>query len=411
VLRLESYLHRETLVDIIRRWMVNEPRPADVLQLKTIINLNSYVARIWLDRIARRVLGHLYGTRPVRVPLRNKGQLKDFVVDHPTYANARIEEMVARYRRFPEDFYRSSPIDGWMYTLGDRDAAHIVGTCRIKLFHRIAEKGARRIVDFVLQRIRRSADVLAEQRAKALGVPHAELQTSREVMQEEFAHAERRVIKSIKNGAIAPDLPPMRIPDVAGIKIIQEEDDFPTLLEAIHAGAGCRVVESERHTGNYNAINLRVEHEVPKDWLRTMPPRGPYRDIMLYRGMDPDELDAAYEAFLDRAESTVGLEIIASTFEEYLESEVGRSMHEERVLEQRTYREYNSHLAVNVRYLMSWIFQLCRGPGMPEVDDIPVKLWVKYMPEAYDRLARAVFVADDAFFYAVDELPSASQPG
>ena len=57
---------------------------------------------------------------------------------------------------------------------------------------------------------------------------------------------------------------------------------------------------------------------------------------------------------------------------------------------------------------MSWVFMLCRGPGMPKVDDVPIKLWVKYMPDTYERLMRDVFVSEDMFFTAVPNLPSAA---
>ena len=49
MLYLESFVHRVRLAEIVSRWMVNQPKPTDVQELKTILNFNSYIARIWAD--------------------------------------------------------------------------------------------------------------------------------------------------------------------------------------------------------------------------------------------------------------------------------------------------------------------------------------------------------------------------
>jgi len=94
----------------------------------------------------------------------------------------------------------------------------------------------------------------------------------------------------------------------------------------------------------------------------------------------------------------VMLEIIVSTFEEYLESEIGRSMHEERVRSQRSHPEYNGHLATNTRYFMQYLLGLCRGAGMPEITNVPIKLWARYMPETIELLIRRLCLPDRLFF-------------
>ena len=182
MLYLESFLHRVSLAEIVSRWMVNQPRPRDVQQLKTIVNFNSYVARIWVDRLARELLEGLYSKRAARFVARNKGQLKDFVVRHPLYVNPRIEQMLHRYSRYPEDFYRETPFDGCVYYNRENGDPMFVGATRIKRFRRIAEKGSRRIVDFLFDRIREHADDLASERAAGLGIPKEHLITSPEMM-------------------------------------------------------------------------------------------------------------------------------------------------------------------------------------------------------------------------------------
>ena len=79
-------------------------------------------------------------------------------------------------------------------------------------------------------------------------------------------------------------------------------------------------------------------------------------------------------------------------------------MHEERILTQRANREYNSHLATNIRYLMNYMLTLCLAPSSPEYEDVPIKLWVKYMPDTIDCLIRNLYhVPSDSSFDAPNE--------
>jgi malate synthase len=408
MLLLGSFLHRQRLAEIITRWMINQPRVGDVRTLKWIVNFNSYLVRVWLDEFARSVLHNVHGVVPTRVRMSTTGQVKDFAVEHPTYTNARIEQMRERYVKFPEDFYRETPIDGgyWLVPVGE--APHLVGCTRIKRFRRIAEKGSRRIVEFMLQRIRANADALAEQRARDRGIAKSQLLTPPEEQAAEFAHAERRVLKSIKRGTIRSELPNSEIPDVAGLKIIVEPSERTRVLDAIVAANTCTILETEDHRGTYNATNLRVAYRVPREMLTRCVPQGEYARVLTSRGIDPNTLDTDYRQFLETGEERVNLEVIVSSFQEYLEAEIGRAMHEERVLAQRSNRQYNAHLATNVRYLMDYIFALCRAPGTFELEDVPIKLWVRYMPDTMERLDRQLLDGHAPFFDTIATPPTAS---
>ena len=391
MLYLESFVHRVKLAEIVSRWMVDQPRPHDVRQLKTIVNFNSYIARIWVDHLIGRLLRQMHGSKPLSFPARNKGQLKDFVVANPNCTSRRIDEMIARYRRFPEDFYRETPFDGRVYFNMDSGRPTFVGSTRIKRFRRVAEKGSRRIVDYMFDRILRHADDLAEERADSLGIPKHLLITSPEEMEDEFRHAERRLIKSIKMRTIQSEMPVLAIPDVVGIKIITEEKNRESLLDALGSDPAHKLLEEERHSGSYNAINLRVAHILPRDLLRAHPPSGDFLHILQARGFDPATVDDQYQRFLDEAEDHVLLEIIVSNFQEFMESEIGRSMHEERVLSQRAASDYHSPLATSVRYLMDYMFTLCLAPEQAPQAEVPIKLWGKYMPDTMDHLMRDLF--------------------
>lgn len=406
MLLLESFVHRDRLAGIIARWMVNRPRPGDVADLKRIVNFNLYIARIWGDHLAKMLLRELYGDeQPCWHAINSKGQLKDFAVSHLTLTNPRIEEMCARYRRYPEDYYREAPIDGGFYTVMAGSEPRLAGALRIKRFRRIAEKGARRIIDFMLQRIRASADALADERARALGVPRQQLSTPPDVMTDEFLHAERRVIKSIKQGSIHSELPVTAIPDAVGMKLIEEDQAFPHLMAALSRDGVCRIVDQERHTGHYNAVNLQVDYALPKELLLAHPPAGRYLEVLRFRGLDAAELPRLYREFVELAEPSARVEVIVTTFQEFLESEIGRGMHEERVLQQRAHPDYRGHLATNVRYLLDFILGLCRSPWQGELDDVPIKLWVRYMPDTYEQFVRQLYLPDAFFFDKLAEEP------
>ena len=399
MLYLESFVHRVKLAEIVSRWMVNQPEPGDVEQLKTIVNFNSYIARIWVDRLAKRMFWGMHGKLPRSFGARSKGQLKDFAVEHPTYITPRIAQMVTKYNKFPEDFYRETPMDGRVYFNLDQGTTRYVGSTRNKRFRRVAEKGSRRIVEYMFERIRGHADDLAEERAQALGIPKNLMITSPEEMEDEFRHAERRLIKSIKKRTIQSEMPVLAIPDVVGIKVIAEASEYQQVLDVLDADPGFKLLEAERHSGTYNAVNLRVAHMLPRDLLRSRPPSDDFLRILTARGFDAATVEEQYLDFIEQAEDHVLLEVIVCDFEEFMESEIGRAMHEDRVLAQRADNEYRAHLATSVRYLMDYMFTLCIAPVQPPVTDVPIKLWVKYMPDTMDNLVRGLFgVPVDASF-------------
>lgn len=394
MLYLESFVHRVQLAEVVSRWVVNQPMPEDVRTLKEIVNFNSYTARVWADELATSLLRDVYGDTPKSFLCKTKGELKDFVASsRPRYRNQRIEQIFRNYREFPEDYYRDTPYDGRVYYLEGQggEAPTYVGSTRLKRFRRIAEKGSRRIVDYLFERIRANADALAEERARRLGIPKHQLITPMEEQVAEFAHAERRLLRMIRQGSIQAEFPILSIPDAVGIKIITEGNQYERLVDSLHRSSACNLLEVEQHSGRYNAINLRVAYTIPRELLRKRPPNDAALEVLSFRGIDPATVPQRYAHFLDTAEDHVLLEIIVSDYQEFLESEIGRSMHEDRIFDQRSNDEYKSHLGMNVLYLMDYILSLCLSPQTGEVDEVPIKIWVKYMPDTMDRLFRRLF--------------------
>lgn len=404
MLRIDSFMHRDELAALLTRWMVDRPQAGDVRRLKEIVNFNLYAARIWIDILARNLLRDLHHQKPRWLIAHSKGVFKDFAVDHLTYSSPRIEQMIAHYRRFPEDYYRESPIDGGLYTISSQQSDLLAACMRVKRFRRIAEKGGRYMVDYLLQKIRAGAEDLADKRAREQGTSREMLSSTPQQMAEEFAHAERRLIKSIREGSITQDLPVLGIPDVVGLKIILENQRYPELLDLLKTN-NCRIEETEFHSGQYNAINLRVRYQLPRQTLLDRPPSGSYLRLLQHRGFDPELVVKTYQTFIRDAEDSIQVEIIVSSFEEYLESEIGRGMHEERVLKQRRHPEYNGHLSANIRYWMEYVLSLCRARTMADLSELPIKLWGRYMPDTIEQLVRRLHMSDEQFFDTVPELP------
>jgi hypothetical protein len=327
MLYLESFVHRVQLAEVVSRWVVNKPEPNDVRTLKEIVNFNSYIARIWVDELAKQLLHDVYGENPQSFVCKTKGELKDFIVGSKIRNDSeRIEVLFNHYKRFPEDFYRDTPYDGRAYFIPETDGKLYVGSTRLKRFRRIAEKGSRRIVDYLFERIRANADALAEERARRLGIPKHQLITPKEEQVAEFMHAERRLLKMIRQRTIQAEFPILSIPDAVGIKVLSENDQYERLVDALHQSDRCNLLEVEQHTGRYNAINLRVAYSIPRDLLAQRPPSGAALHVFALRGFEPETVAQRYQHFLETAEDHVLLEIIVSNYMEFLESELGRSM-------------------------------------------------------------------------------------
>jgi hypothetical protein len=127
---LGSFLHHEELAAIVGRAIEDRLRPDDAPRLKVILNLNAYVVRIYSNWFAERLFRNVLGEGVQSRPARTKGELKDLIVANPPYASGRVRELIARYRRYPEDYYRETPYEGRVFTTGE--PPRYAGSRRIK---------------------------------------------------------------------------------------------------------------------------------------------------------------------------------------------------------------------------------------------------------------------------------------
>ncbi len=387
---LGSMLHREELADILGRAIEDRLEPDDPTRLKQIVNLNSYAMRAWSTHFATHLFRAVRGPDVQTMMVRTKGELKDLLVAYPHYLTPRIEALIARYRRFPEDFYRETPYEGLLFVQGD--PPRYVGSRRIKRVRRVAEKCARRLIDYLFDEIRRRADELAEERARHHGIPKELLITPPEEMAAEFQHAERRVLKSIRQGQFVATMPQFFIDDVVGIRVLVSPEVAPRVHEYLDAHPGLALVDEKRFSGNFVGLNRVLSYRFPVEEVIAQPPSEAACDVLVQRRVakDPDEAWRLCRDFVTSGEGEVRFEILLINFEELMESEIGRSMHEEHILEQREKQEYQGRLARNIEALMAFLFAFALSPKAT-FDRLPIQVGGSYLDDYLDSVMRSLF--------------------
>jgi hypothetical protein len=182
----------------------------------------------------------------------------------------------------------------------------------------------------------------------------------------------------------------LAINDVAGVKVMLEEAEQEKLTALLESLADCEVVEEERHIGRYNATNLIVRYRPPREEILARPLGRGLLNVMQGRGYSPENASQAFDDFVRSGEEEVFLEIILSTYQEMLESEIGRCIHEDRIIEQRLRQQYRGPLARNIQYLMEYLFTF-PASRQCELGDLPIKLWNRYLPDYFDEVLKQLF--------------------
>jgi len=384
---LGSFLHHEELAEVLGRGLEDRLVPGDAARLKVILNLNSYPVRLSSYSFAHRLFRNLLGDGVERLHARTKGELKDLLVTSPHYTNERIDELIARYRRFPEDYYRETPYEGLIFSTGD--PPRYEGSRRIKRIRRISEKCARRIIDYMLEQIRRRADELAIERASRLGIPKDKLITPPDEMVAEFAHAERRVLKSIRDGLLVAAMPHFYIDDIVGIRILTTPANTPRVDDYLASCTDLSIVDEKRFSGAFNGRNRVVVWRLPKEELLARPPSEDVCQTLIARrvGNSSAEIRAIYDEFIRTDVGHVRFEILTLDYEQVLESEIGKSMHEDHIRAQRERAEYGGRLAQNVESLMIYLFAFAQSVRV-NLEQMPIKLRGTYLPDHLASLLR-----------------------
>jgi len=388
---LGSFLHRHELAEIIGRALEDRSREDDAYRIKVIVNFNSYLVRLYTNHLAAQIFNSILPGEVNSFSAKTKGILKDLIVKHPPCTNKRVNELIAQYNRFPQDFYRETPFEGLIFVNGDPPV--YVGSRRIKRIRRIAEKCARRIMDYITDQIEQRAEEISAERASDLGIPKERLIISDDEMIKEYQHAERRVLKSIRNGAFVAAMPQFFIDDIVGLRILIDDASADRVNDYISSNRDFTIVEEKEFSGRFNARNMVVIYRLDKEMLLENPPSEEACRVLVSRGVaaKPEEIEDHYRKFVSTAEEYVRFEILLNDYQELLESEIGLSMHEEHIRTQRERPEYSTHLAQNVEALMVFLFAYSLS-ARTIFKDLPIKLSGTYLPDYFETVLRSLYI-------------------
>lgn len=381
---LTSFIHRNALFNIAERWFCNRPEPGDGRSLTEILICDGFIIHETLAVLTRRLIDSIHRKTFHQKHIRTKGELRDIICSSNQDALPQVAELFMRYRGNPEYYYREAPINAMVYL---NEQNHLLGSFRIKRPKRIAEKANRRIADWIFDKVVERAREMARERADLSGVPLDSFLTPAEEMVKEFIQAEEFIARSFRDGSIRFDRAAVTIHDVGAIKIVAESHELQQLEKTLMQTPAITVIERENFRGRYQATSLILE--VPWDaayvcqryressaWER-------YRD----RGIPERDLKKGLEPFLTDAEPTINIEVILSTFLDLVESELGNSIHEERIIAQRDNKRYKGYIPMNVEFLVEFLFAVGFSPRI-NIDHVPIKLWGRYLPETLSSYVR-----------------------
>jgi hypothetical protein len=100
------------------------------------------------------------------------------------------------------------------------------------------------------------------------------------------------------------------------------------------------------------------------------------------------------EPFLEGSKPTLKMELILATFADMVESELGNSLHEERIIAQRDNKVYRGYIPMNVEFLIEYLFAVGVSPQI-HIDRLPIKLWGRYLPDTVIDQIRALYKMPD----------------
>lgn len=374
---LTSLIHRDRLFQIACRWLGDRLEPDDGRALTEIFIFEQPV----ITPSMVEIMGDIYREiHPDGIQLRritSKDELRRAIVAGCADPDERMKALFDRYAEFPEEYFPRTPVDLILAT--DKDSL-LLGMTRFKSVRRIADKASRRIIDRLSGEIQATARALAGMRAQQAGVPLDRLVSSAEIMAEDFIHAERAVSRSFEAAAVPLTPNDIHIDDVVGFKFIGPPSRLETIQAAIAGHPKVHVAEMEIHSGEYNDTNLLIDFQLPPAGTIIDRLRDQDWSYAERRGLRGDALRKALPPFVESGARNIRAEVILTTFEELVESEFGRSIHEERIIRQRSRPSYAGRIAQNAACLIEYMLMLALSPQV-EVADLPIKMWGRYLPE------------------------------
>lgn len=380
---LTGVVHRERLFDVASRWLAGRVEPDDGRVVTEIFvferAITAPTVRALVADLARTI-----DNGPLileRVP--TKDAVREAIVAAATSPNPRVASLLERYRAHPEEYFPRTPVN---MSLVRRPDGRLAGMIRRKRIRRIADKVSRRIADRLAGEIESTAREIAATRARRAGITLDDLVSTPETMAEDFVDAEREVATRLRAMSVPLDRTVQRVDDVIGIKMVGAEPELERIENALSARPGTVVSHREVHDGPYSGTHLLVEVDLPLPEALADRMRGIDWSFAAGRGLSPWDLETEFYTYVARGARTFWVELILTTFDDLVESEFGRSIHEARILEQRDRVRYSGRIAQNAAHIIEYLLRVALSPTI-RVTDLPIKISGRYLR---DTLSAAV---------------------
>jgi hypothetical protein len=377
---LTAFLHRDKLYEITNRWLSDKLAVEDPLIITKIITYDSFAAWEMLLAFADNLLPELNQTGIHRKRIMDKKELKDAICNAPFQHPERTRTLIENYRQMSEFYYIGSPVAGYVYFDG---TPGFVGVCRFKRVKRIAEKASRYASLYLTKEVQTASMQVANRRA---GLD----ETSDAIFMDRMLRAEEEVMQRIKAMGVVLPKQLMNIQDILGIKLVDTGFGESTLEATIDQFPRAEIIEKERHSGNYNAIHYIVELKADYEFIINRFDDNCNRVNYSSRGLPKEDIQRDFIDFIKTGKDTVQLDLILTTYEELVESEVGRSMHESRIFKQRQAQKYQGNIPINVEYIIEYLLAVGLSPEI-QIDGIPVKTWGRYLPDTLSYIIRKLY--------------------
>ena len=374
---LASFIHRDELFYIVERCLCDRLEKDDLLKFTQILICDGFVLGESLKSVGKRLIEMTHGESFIEKRIYTKGELRDAICSCSNDRESRVEELTGWYKNDPDFFYRETPINGTIcFDANNR----LMGLYRIKRPRRIAEKANRYIANWILGRVLELAADMAVQRAKTHGILLEQMITPQDQMEHEFISAEKAVAHAFKEGAIRLDKAAMTIRDVGGIKLVGGPECLERLEARLAEFPDFSIVEKEYFDGDYRAVSLILEFPWDSEQVCRRYVESKGWQTYLNRGIPESELKRGLEPLLEGAARTIFIEVILATFPDVVESEFGKSIHEERIIRQRLNKTYKGYIPINVEFLVEYLFAVGFSPQI-HIERLPIKLWGRYLPD------------------------------
>lgn len=374
---LNAITQRERLFDLAMRWLQGRLEDDDGRFLSLAFFLDPLITSPVVTSFLRDVSAPEGAVTRVE-HVRDKGGVRERIARACTSPSPRSEHLLGRFRACPERFYPTTPVDLLAITSGIRDLLAMV---RFKSIPRLADKVSRRATARFEPEILRRAQDLA-----TAGSSHP---VEGEGALEE---AERQVCLELANGSLSFSRSDLSITDLMGAKLIGEPPELEQLEARILSHPLVVSVRRSEHHGSYNDTSLDVELACPE-------PRETIRRLLAQschvgrRGLERSEMLQALPEYVETGERTFSLEVILTTWEDLVESEFGRGLHEERTERQRDDLLWARQLSTNVSMTMMFMLFVAIAPTT-EVDRLPFKLTGRYLPDTLAAILGQLFDLD-----------------